>query len=155
MTNIHFGWVDKAQTVLDTRCLSGDRSLPAAGPLERGETTISLFDDDSMDWGISRGHFQPQSSIHYSDTDNGADDVTNIKSLQVALEEQRGIWKLHSPALEVFFMGHHSPSLGEEAKVVDSREICHGTGFVSFSDLDFFGRFFQCLFNIWLAALLY
>ena len=57
MTNIPFGWVDKAQTVLNTSCLSRVRSLPHAGPLEGRETTICLFDGNRMDWNIGRGHF--------------------------------------------------------------------------------------------------
>lgn len=57
MTNIYFGWVDNAQTVLNTSCLSGVRSLPHADPLKGRETTICLFDDNRMDWKTRRGHF--------------------------------------------------------------------------------------------------
>lgn len=72
MTNIHVIWVDKAQTILNTGCCSGDGSLSQAGPLKGGQTTICLLYDNRLDGRISRGHCKLQSSIHYSDMDNGA-----------------------------------------------------------------------------------
>lgn len=54
--------------------------------------------------------------------------ATNIKSLQVVLEEQREIYKFHSPNSEVFAMGHHPPFLEEEVKGVDMQEICNWDG---------------------------
>lgn len=72
MTHLHFGWVDKAQTALNSGCLSRDWSLPCVGPSEGGEIYL-LFDNKGMDWRISRGHFLLKSSIHNSHMNNGAD----------------------------------------------------------------------------------
>lgn len=91
MTNIHVIWVDKAQTILNTGCCSGDGSLSQAGPLKGGQTTICLLYDNRLDGGSLEVIVSSKvlSTILIWIMELMV--VTDIKSLQVALEEQRGI----------------------------------------------------------------
>lgn len=127
MTHLHFAWVDKAQTILNSGSLSGHWSPFLCRHTVKKRDTIYLV-VWVQGWFADKGRLRGALLIIFSSKVLSTILIwiielmvaTNIKSSQTVLEKQREIWKFCSPAWEVSVMGHHPPFLGEELKMVDS-----------------------------------